>query len=254
MRKLFEIRLGGGQIKEGLLPVEALRLIRDLLGAMAEEGGDPKAWRRANPHIEILGAGSTRGAVHTAEYQELVVPAALFVNKAGAKNLGRKGLEFVERRFRSDQLWEYLEITVCNGQRTRVRLDTEYREAVEEERAPIRSIDDLYARVIRVGGENPVTAKLEIGKQSGTYKVASLELGKKLAARLYETVKIRAEVGWDPKTLDIVELEVKDLDENWLDEHLWELMKAHDGRLPIELAVKSAEAIREERRKEREQL
>lgn len=252
MKKLFEIRLGGGQVKEGLLPVEALRLIKDLLGAMAEEGGDPRAWRRANPHIEILGEGSTHGAVHTAEYQELVAPAALFVNKAGAKNLGRKGLDFVEKRFRSDQLWEYLEITVCNGHRSKVRLDTEYREAVEEERAPVRSIDELYARVIRVGGENPVTAKLEIGKQSGTYRVSNPELGKKLAARLYETVKIRAEVGWDPRTLDILDLKVVDLDENWVDEHLWELMKAHDGRLPIDLAVESTAAIQAERREEKE--
>lgn len=253
MKKLFEVRLGGGSIHSGLLPVEALDLIKDVLAAMSEEGGDPEAWRRANPHVEVLGADSTLGAVHTEEFRELIGPAIRFVHKADQRNLGPKGLALIEKRFKPGQTWEFAELTVCDGHRPMVRFDTSYREAVQEERQPIRSIEELYARVVRVGGERPITAKLEIGTQSGTYKIASPELARKLAARLYDTAKVKAEVLWDPKTLDIISLTVIKVDEQWKDVHLGQVIEEHGGVLPIELSVESSDevvAARNQSRKE----
>ena len=243
MKKLLKIRLGGGRVQPGLLPLDAHELVRDLLAAMAEEGGDQDAWRRANPHIEVIGRDSTLAAVHTEEYSELVGPATVFVHKAEQKNLRRKGLELVEKRFKPGQVWTYAEVTVFNGHAPRVRFDTAYRDSLKEDRRPLIGIDELFARVVRVGGEANITAKLEIGRQSGTFKVCSTDLARKLAGRLYETAKIKAEVQWDPETLEILDLTVLDIDERWQDIHLGQLIEEHGGRLPMELAVGSTEEI-----------
>ena len=251
MKRLFEIRVGGGHVESGLLPVEALSLIRDLISAMAEEGGDPEAWARANPHVQITGEGSTRSAVLTEEYSELVAPAQRFVLKAAARNLGPKGRDFVDRLFKPGQVWSFAEVTVCNENRPQARFDASYREAVKEERQPIVAKDELHARVIRVGGERP-TAKLEIGKQSGTFPVADQKLAKKLGNYLFETVKIEADVSWDPKTLEIVSLTVVGLDESWQDVHLREVIASHGNRLPVDLSVRGTRELLAERRKARE--
>lgn len=253
MKKLFEVRVGGGRVHSGLLPVEALKLIQDLMSAMAEQGGDPAAWARANPHVQIVGSASTSSAILTDEYQELVKPAQVFVLKARKRNLGPKGLQFVERYFRPDQVWEFADVKVCNGSQPVVRFDVPYREAVQEERAAIEGIDELYARVIRVGGERPITAKLEIGKQSGTFDVAGRELAKKLANHLFETVKIKASVAWDQKTLEIVRLTVLEMDESWKDVHLAEVIKTNGDRLPLALSISDTEELLSERREARKE-
>jgi len=254
MKKLFEVRLGGGRVQAGLLPVEALKLIRGLMAAMEDEGGDHEAWKRANPHVEIIGAASTRAAVLTEEYPQLLGPTQIFVHKAMQRNLGPKGLDLVEREFRPDQVWEFAELTVCSSNRPTVRFDAPYREAVNEERSPVRSVSDVYARVVRVGGERPITAKLEIGKQSGTFEVNGRELAKKLASRLFETVKIRADIALDRKTLEIANLTVLDIDETWMDVHLGQVMEMHGGKLPLKLSVASTEAVLKERTREREEV
>lgn len=251
MKRLFEVRVGGGRVHSGLLPVEALSLIQDLMVAMAEEGGDPEAWARANPHVEIVGRGSTNNAVLTEEYSELVGPAQLFALKAAERNLGAKGREFVDKYFKPGQVWDFAELTVCNENRPRAYFDTEYREAVKQERHPITGTDELYARVIRVGGEKP-TAKLEIGKQSGTFPVADQGLAKKLGNSLFETVKIQAAVSWDSKTLEIISLTVTGIDEDWEDIHLADVIAKHGGSLPLELSLKSTEELLTERRRVRE--
>jgi hypothetical protein len=254
MKKLFEVRLGGGRVQSGLLPVEALKLIRGLMAAMEEEGGDHEAWKRANPHIQIVGEASTRAAILTEEYPQLLGPTQVFVHKAMQRNLGPKGLDLVEKEFRPDQVWEFAELTVCSSTRPMVRFDAPYREAVNEERSPVHSVGDVYARVIRVGGERPTTAKLEIGKQSGTYEVNGRDLAKKLANRLFETVKIRAAIAFDRKTLEIASLTVLGIDETWTDVHLGQVIETYGGKLPVRLSVANTEDILRERQREREEL
>jgi hypothetical protein len=251
MKRLFEVRVGGGRVEPGLLPVQALGLIQDLMAAMAEEGGDPEAWARANAHVEIVGPGSTQSAVLTEEYPELVGPAQLFALKAAERNLGPKGREFVDKYFKPGEVWDFAEVTVCNENRPSAYFDTDYRETVKEQRHPISGTDELYARVVRVGGERP-TAKLEIGKQSGTFPVADQALAKKLGTFLFETVKIRADVSWDSNTLEILSLTVTGIDEDWQDIHLADVVAKH-GRLPLELSVESTEELLAERRRVREE-
>lgn len=251
MKRLFEVRVGGGRVHAGLLPIEALSLIRDLMAAMAEEGGEPEAWARANPHVEIVGPGSTESAVLTEEYSELVGPAQLFALKAAERNLGPKGREFVDKYFKPGQVWDFAEVTVCNENRPRAYFDTEYREIAKQQRHPVTGTDEFYARVVRVGGENP-TAKLEIGKQSGTFSVADRELAKKLGNYLFETVKIKADVSWDSKTFEIINLTVTGIDEDWQDVHLADVITKY-GRLPIDLSVENTEDLLAERQRVREE-
>lgn len=253
MKRLFEVRVGGGRVHSGLLPIEILGLIQDLMAAMEEEGGDRDVWARANPHVEIVGKDSTKSAVLTEEYSDLVGPAQLFTLKARERNLGPKGRHFVERHFRPGQPWAYAEVTVCNDNRPAIRFNGEYRDAVKEERRAISGRDQFFARVVRVGGEKP-TAKLEIGQRSGTFEVASQSLAKKLGERLFETVKIDAEVIWDSKSLELLSLKVTGLDESWQDVHLAEVIEKHGGRLPLVLSVESTEELLSERAKAREQL
>jgi hypothetical protein len=222
------------------------------MAAMEEEGGDAEAWARANPHVEIIGKDSTRTAVQTEEYSDLVGPAQLFTLKAKQRNLGPKGRHFVERYFKPGQVWAYAEVTVCNENRPSIRFDGEYRDAVKQERRAISGTDQLFARVVRVGGEKP-TAKLEIGKHSGTFDVEGQDLAKKLGERLFETVKIDADVTWDSKTLEILSLKVTGLDESWQDIHLAEVLERYGGRLPLVLSVESTEELLAERVRAREE-
>lgn len=253
MKKLFEVRVGGGRVHSGLLPVGVLGLIQDLMAAMEEEGGDRDAWARANPHVEIVGKDSTKSAVLTEEYSDLVAPAQLFTLKARERNLSPKGRHFVERYFSPGQPWAFAEITVCNDNRPAIRFDSEYRDEVKEERRVVSGMDQFLARVVRVGGDKP-TVKLEIGQRSGTFGVASQNLAKKLGERLFETVKIDANVTWDSKTLEILGLEVTGLDESWEDVHLAEVIDRHSGRLPLVLSIESTEELLVERANARKEV
>lgn len=243
MRKLLEVTLGGGRIHSGMLPVDALQLMKDLLAALEEQGGDPESWRAANPHVEIVGRSSTLAAVHAEEYQELLPPAELFVHKAEQRNLGPKGREFVERQFKPSSTWDYALVSVCNEHPVSFRFDSAYRSEIREESHPLVGIEEMYARVVRVGGEDRITTRLEMGRLGGTYKVANVDTARDLAARLYETVKIRAQVKWDTRTLEVEDLTVLSVDTSWRDVHLAEVIKENGGVLPLELSVKSTEEL-----------
>ncbi len=220
------------------------------MAAMAEEGGDPDAWARANPHLGVLAAESTTATVLAEEYSELAPAAQLFTLKAAEKNLRPLGRSVVEKYFKPGQVWSFAEVTVCNDRRPKVRFDIEYRQAIKEEQRPVSGTDEFYARVVRVGGERP-TAKLEIGNETGTFRVTNQEIAKKLANRLFETVKIFADVRWDSRTLEILDIVVTGIDEDWQDIHLAQVIDRYGGRLPLDLSVGSTAELLAEREEAR---
>ncbi len=129
MERLLEIRIGGGRLRSGMLPVKAWRMLRDLLGSIADEGGDPAMWRETNPHVEIIGEGSSLAAVNT-EFAEQLRPHVLrFAEKADALELSPRGLDFVTRNFTTQTPWSFVDlIPLQDGVKLNpVRFDMEYR-------------------------------------------------------------------------------------------------------------------------------
>lgn len=131
-----------------------------------------------------------------------------------------------------------------------VRFDHDYRTrylaTLEKE---TQSYEEFYARVIRVGGGKP-TAQLEIHGHTGTFPVKNDTLARKLAASLYDTVKISGSAVWDAQW-NLREFEILALDEGWSDVHLAEVIDEH-GRLPVELTVGSVDELLASRQEMRE--
>lgn len=107
----------------------------------------------------------------------------------------------------------------------------------ERRKSSIHGTDEIYATVLRVGGKHP-TAVLSIpGKlrRARAFGVSSQALAKQLGNKLYDTVKLSANVEWDPDSLEIVDLEVTGMDPGWEDISLAQLVRESGGRLPFEL-------------------
>lgn len=238
MDKLLELRVGGGRVRAGLLPLDSLRLFDSLFRAIKDEGGDPEAWTLSNPHIEILGAGSTRAAVFAERGRVLRKPVSEFRKSARRYKLSAHGVDFVRQNVTPSAPWDYIEVLDVTkpNKPLLVRFDEKYRERMEKElqKQTLRSLEDVYARVTRAGGENPPTAHLELlSGQSQSFPVKGKELAKELAKRLYELVKLRVDAEWDTSTMRIKKLTVLAIDVEWRDTHLATVMEEHEGSLPM---------------------
>ena len=77
------------------------------------------------------------------------------------------------------------------------------------------------------------------------------DLAKRLAANLYEAVKLTVEATWDAKTFELQGFEIIALDDSWQDVHLAQVLQDHGGILPAELSVASTEELMARRTEER---
>lgn len=243
MEKLANLRIGGKRVFPGLLPVDAVQLVRDLIAAFREFGGDAEAWDNANPHISITGAGSTVATIMS-EFAGSLRPAVnTFRQHARVFSLSGKSREFVEQNFRPSAPWLYLELLPDNGVGEPVKFDYSYREKLLESltSTTITGIETLYGRVVRVGGDRPPTVKIDfMGHGPQTVKLKgkdSHDLAKLLGARLYETVHVRGVATWDKETLRLVAFDIESMDKEWHDFSLTQLIEEGDGTLPVRLTV-----------------
>ncbi len=248
MEKILEIRLGDGRVRSGLLPLDAAELLELLLAALAEEGADVEVLKSSNPHLKILGPGSTRAALLVERAKPLRKSVASFAKNARAYRLGKTGREFVDQATAAATTWGFVDLAPAISEKRLgkvLRFDDRYRERLQQKTkaVTISGTDEVYAKVIRAGGETP-TVKLELlNGESNTFKVRTKTLAKELGKRLYETVKLRADVTWDRETLEIISLVVTELVTDWKDVHLGDVLETHGGLLPIRSQFDSVEAL-----------
>lgn len=263
MDKLLEIKIGGGSVRSGWLPFSAFGMVKDLIDAIAAEGHDGEIWEAIEPQLEVVGRGSTRLAVHTDFARKLRPQVRTFREKAKRLHLSREGMEFVKKHIATQSApWTFVELIEVPDKKDKeppperaraLRFDARYKERlVERQPESIHGFDEIYAVVVRAGGIKPPTATLEFlgGSGGGTYHLRGRDLAKRIAAHLYDTVRLRVEAWWNVQTLEIEKLIVHDLLE-WKDIHLAEVYRANRNRLPIELSVDSVEELLADREKDR---
>lgn len=265
MDKLLEIRIGGGDVHSGWLPLSALAMVRDLLQAIAEEGSDDEVWKSIEPQIEVVGKNSTLLAIHTPFARKLRTQVKSFRSKAKRHVLGPQGRDFVKKHVATTSAnWSYVTVievpdaedaTVKPEKERILRFDARYKEILLlKQPAPVHGFDEIYATVVRAGGADIPTVTLNfLNGGSGTYQIRGKDrraLAKQVASHLYDTVKLSVEAWWNARTLEVENLYVLDLLE-WGDMHLAQVYRDHGDRLPIRLTVDSVEELLAEREEDR---
>ena len=267
MDKLLEIKIGGGSVRSGWVPLAAIEMVRDLLAAIAEEGPDEEIWKSIDPQLEVVGKASTLLAIHTNFAAKLRPQVRAFREKAKRHSLKPRGRQFVKKHIAAPGArWSYVTMVEVPEKKAKdqpvpdkdrvLKFDVRYREQLLLKQAePIHGFDEIYAVVKRAGGDTP-TATIELlNGGGGTYQIRGRDrrgLAKRIAAHLYDTVKLKVEAWWNANTLELDDLAIHDL-LDWRDIHLAEVYREHGGRLPLTLAVESVEelvAAREEDRRE----
>jgi hypothetical protein len=265
MDKLLEIKIGGGDIHSGWLPLSALAMVRDLLEAIAEEGADNEIWKSIEPQIEVVGKGSTVLAIHTPFARKLRTQVKNFRTKAKRHVLGPQGRDFVKKHVATASAsWSYVTLVEVpdarevnpEPEKERIlRFDARYKESLLlKQPASIHGFDEIYAIVVRAGGAEAPTVTLNfLNGGSGTYPIRGRDrkaLAKQVASHLYDTVKLSVEAWWNAGTLEVENMHVLDLLE-WRDVHLAQVYRDHGNRLPIRLTVDSVEELLAEREDDR---
>jgi hypothetical protein len=264
MDKLLEIKIGGGQVHSGWVPLSAFAMVRDLLDAIAEEGSDDEIWKSVEPQIEVVGKSSTLLAIHTPFASKLRSQVRSFRTKAKRHTLGPQGRVFVKKHVATQNTrWGYVSLievpepkekTPAPLRERTVRFDVRYKECLFlKQSEPIHGLDEIYASVVRAGGDTPTVTLNFLNGQTGTYQIRGTDrkaLAKRIAGHLYDTVKLQVEAWWNAKTLEIENLYVLDLLE-WRDAHLAQVYRDHGERLPITLTFDSVEELLAEREKDR---
>jgi hypothetical protein len=262
MEKLLEIKVGGGSVHSGWVPLSALGMVKDLLAAIAAEGEDEEIWRSLDPQVEVVGKGSTLLAVHTQFARKLRPQVRAFREKARKLVLKPEGREFIRDHIATPSApWTYVEIIEVSDKKEAastpepapvLRFDAHYKESyLENQPEPIHGFDEVYAQILRAGGsaEPKVTLRFP-SDERWTCSVRGRDLAKRIASCLYETVKLKVEVWWNAKTLERERMVVHDL-MNWKDVHLAEIYREQGNRLPIRLTVSSVEQVLRERKNDR---
>jgi hypothetical protein len=266
MDKLLEIKIGGGDVVSGFVPLSAMEMVRDLLAAIAEEGTDEELWRSLDPQIEVIGKSSTLLAVHTNFAAKLRPQVQSFRKKAQRHALKRRGRHFVGKHIGTPSAkWTYVTVIEVEGKQQKtppkqerakvLKFDARYKEKLLlKEPEPIRGLDEIYAIVKRAGGDNPPTVTLEsLSGDTGTYQIRGRDrkgLAKRIAAHLYDTVKLQVEAVWNANTLELENLFITDLLE-WRDVHIAQLYRESGDRLPVILTVDSVEELITDREDDR---
>jgi hypothetical protein len=265
MDKLLEIRIGGGHVHSGWLPLSAFAMVRDLLQAIAEEGSDDEVWQSIEPQIEVIGKGSTVLAIHTPFARKLRAQVRSFRSKAKRHVLGPQGRDFVKKHVATTSAnWSYVTVIevpdtedaqVQPAKERIVCFDARYKEALLlKQPAPIHGFDEIYAAVVRAGGADIPTVTLSfLNGGSGTYQIRGKDrrsLAKQIAGHLYDTVKLSVEAWWNARTLEIESMYILDLLE-WRDLHLAQVYRDHGDRLPIRLTIDSVEELLAKRGEDR---
>lgn len=267
MDKLLEIKIGGGAVRSGWVPLAAMEMVRDLLAAIAEEGPDEEIWKSIDPQLEVVRKASTLLAIHTDLAAKLRPQVRAFRERAKRHILKPRGRQFVKKHIATPGArWSYVAIVEVPEKKAKdrpvpdqdrvLKFDARYKEQLLlKQPEPIHGFDEIYAVVKRAGGDTP-TATLEfLDGGGGTYQIRGRDrrgLAKRIAAHLYETVKLKVEAWWNADTLELDDLAIHDL-LDWRDVHLAEVYREHGNRLPLELNVESVEelvAAREEDRRE----
>jgi hypothetical protein len=265
MDKLLEIKIGGPEVHSGWLPLSAMSMVRDLLEAIAEEGTDEELWKTIDPQIEVVGKSSTLLAVHTSFANKLRPQVRVFRDKAKRHALNPQGRSFVKKHIATPSArWTYVTLIEVPGKQEKapppakdrvLRFDARYKERLLIKQAePIHGFDEVYAEVIRVGGDaTPTVALTFLNGLSGTYPIRGRDrkdLARRIARHLYETVKLEVEVWWIANTLEVEQLFVLDLME-WKEVHIAEVYREHGNRLPVTLTINSVEELLAERGEDR---
>ncbi|HKI03737.1 MAG TPA: hypothetical protein VKK31_17285 [Thermoanaerobaculia bacterium] len=264
MDKLLEIKIGGGGVHSGWLPLSALAMVRDLLEAIAEEGTDDEIWKSIEPQIEVVGKGSTVLAVHTPFARKLRTQVKSFRSKAKRHVLGPQGRDFVKKHVATKSAtWAYVTmVEVPDPQEAKatpekeriLRFDARYKELLLlKQPAAIHGFDEVYVTVVRAGGDTPTVTLNFLNGGSGTYPIRGKDrrgLAKQIASHLYDTVRLSVEVWWNSRTLEVENMHILDL-LAWRDVHLAQVYRDHGNLLPIRLTVDSVEELLAEREEDR---
>jgi len=206
MEKLLEIKIGGGTVHSGWLPLSAMNMVHDLLEAIADEGHDEDLWKTIDPQIEVVGKSSTLLAVHTNFANKLRPQVKSFRDKAKRHALNHQGRVFVKKHIATPSArWAYVTLIEIPGKKETqppekeraLKFDAHYKELLLLKQAePVHGYDEVYAQVMRAGGDSPTVALNFLNGGSGTYQIRGnnrKDLAKRIARHLYETVKLQVE-------------------------------------------------------------
>lgn len=264
MDKLLKIKIGGGGVHSGWVPLSAFAMVRDLLEAIAEQGPDEELWKEIEPQVEIVGKGSTVLAIHTSFARKLRPQVKAFRERAKRHALGPRGRDFVKKHVATPRAsWSYVTMVEVPAEPEKarpperehvLRFDAHYKEQLLLKQAePIHGYDEIYAAVVRAGGDTPTVTLDFLNGGGGTYYIRGQgrkDLAKRIAGHLYETVKLSVEAWWNARTMELDNLVVLDL-LDWKDLSLAEVYREHGNRLPITLTVNSVEELVADREDDR---
>lgn len=258
MERLALIRIGGGAVASGLWPLDAGSMLKDLIAGFRQFGGAAETWEGAELHLEITGSGSTQAAIVSPFARALMPAVKDFCESAADQRLCGRAYEFVFNNFKAGAPWRYLDVAPAGEDARKVRFDSQYRERlIARQTSPVVGSESIYARVIRVGGKRPPTAKLEVmGHGPLTVELKSedaLEIAKRLGENLYETVSLEGTASWNPATFKLERFVIEKINEDWQDVSLAEVIADNGGILPIKLSVDSEPALVRERTGSRRQ-
>lgn len=264
MDKLLEIKIGGGEVHSGWVPLSAFAMVRDLLDAIAEQGPDEELWKSIEPQVEVVGRRSTLLAIRTSFARKLRPQVRIFREKAKRYTLGPRGRSFVKKHVAtSSTSWSYVTMVEVPPKQEKeappekdriLRFDARYKEQLLLKQAePLHGFDEMYATIVRAGGDTPTVTLDFLGGGGGTYQIRGRDrkdLAKRIAGHLYETVRLNVEGWWNARTLELENLYIHDLLE-WRDVSLAEVYREHGERLPITLTINSVEELMAGREDER---
>lgn len=215
--KRIEIRLVGEGVAPGLIRskeiAEVITAVEEMIAAMVE---------RENPDVKadeiLVGLSAVTGGsmtlVFTPNMEALTVPAAEMVMGAIAARqfdtLPHRSLAALRSLHSfTRQHQAVTEFRTLNG--ASVLLAEITPQTTIPEPALVTGITTLYGDILRVGGSEPKVQFRSISDQELIYCIATREMTRQAAVRLYERVGLRGEAVWDAETWELVSFKIEEI-------------------------------------------
>jgi hypothetical protein len=69
----------------------------------------------------------------------------------------------------------------------------------------------MYGTLIRIGGDNPPRALIDFPNERVSCRVSTLDLARKIARRLYDTIGVTGTVTWDLRDMSVHDFRISEL-------------------------------------------
>lgn len=242
LQKLVTLKIGGIDVESGLIPVGSFSLVTNLVKAFMDGTTAEEAWKTAKLHLEVEGRASTRASVKTIDAQALRPDVIRFAERA--KDYA---VTYTDRCAINNSLLMsgglYIEIIDPETENVLVKIDQAYYSGLKKKEATyIQGFTDAFAYVWRIGGKS-ATVVLEFDTGERLTCHVGKKLAKKIAPRLYTTVHLSGLATWQPEELRLVDFSPQEIDEDWTDIHLADVLEKNGGLLPITTEFESVDEL-----------